>query len=66
MKAIIFGEICKNVFLFDFFFYKYGIFVAKICKQALYESAVDFMQCSAREAANFCQRGLFYILWHLS
>ena len=61
-----FSERFAKMVFCSIFFYKYGIFVAKICKQALYESAVDFMQCSAREAANFCQRGLFYILWHLS
>ena len=57
-----FSERFAKTFFCSIFFYKYGIFVAKICKQALYESAVDFMQCSAREAANFCQRGLFYNL----
>ena len=62
-----FSERFAKMVFCSIFFYKYGIFVAKICKQALYESSVGFyavperQPTSAREACS-----TIYILWHLS
>ena len=42
-------------------FVKNDVFVAKICKYALYESS-EGLFCAPRKAANFCHPGLTVLL----
>ena len=48
----------QPIFMQNYNFVKNDVFVAKICKYALYESS-EGLFCAPRKAANFCHPGLF-------
>ena len=47
----------QPIFMQNYNFVKNDVFVAKICKYALYESS-EGLFCAPRKAANFCHPGL--------
>ena len=48
----------QPIFMQNYNFVKNDVFVAKICKYALYESS-EGLFCAPRKAANFCHPGVF-------
>ena len=52
----------QPIFMQNYNFVKNDVFVAKICKYALYESS-EGLFCAPRKAANFCHPGCIYLGW---